>query len=966
MAEDDVAILEDAFAQAVGLRGMARHQFLADFDKKYPHLANKLASLLAADSTISDPIEKPIKASILHAAVEDDDPWLGSDVGVWHVIVRIGSGGMGAVYRAQRQDGEFDQRAALKIMASQLHDPVAMRRFASERQILADLDHPNIARLIDGGSTDTRLPFLVMELVEGTQIDQYCDDNQLTVSQRLRLLVKVCEAVDFAHRKLVVHRDLKPSNILVNAGGEPKLLDFGIAKLLQLPTNEAKAAQTIAPQYVMTPQYASPEQVRGEQVSIAVDIYALGVLLYRLLTGHSPYTTSSGSVHELHSAILNDQPRRPSFVAATNVGAGELTAGSQEETVTGAQIGAQRKVSPAVLRRTIAGDLDTIILKCLHKEPERRYANARELGDDMQRYLQGRPIVARGDDTLYKLLRFAGRNKGVLAASAAAIALLVGTTTFYNFSLAEERDKAKLAASRSAQVASFLQNIFESANPAAAPGDSITARMLLDNGLANVEAIDDPAIKGALLRSMGTSFAELGDRDQARTLLERSINLLRAEGKGSMMELARSLYALSDVDHQTYQLSDALRDRTEAVSLVRSAGNEGREELPAFLSGLATVRSQLQDHHQAIALWREALELQREDGSFGNGLTSDALGDLAVSYDNSGDYEGAIAAGQQALELSEQTLGPLDPNTIVIINNLGLVYGRMGRYDRAAEHAEEAIRRGTRLWPEGHWRLSFFRISLAAQLHGLGKFVAAAEIFERATADIERYEGRESVNFLAYLLVSGNQQLSLGNYVNAQERFETGIRISEKLFGAGGELTVRLRIGLADALVSLAELGRSEEFLRQADGNRESLRRANVLELDLLSARALDARSQHAAAGKLLAKTREAKQSDVGLQSAALIPFLRALTQHHLASAKPQRALQSARAALEIAQSELPDGNWQTALTRAELGSAQIAAGQAQAGRQSLLSALRALNGVLPAENSHIVAIRNQLNSLPS
>ncbi|MEP5937564.1 MAG: serine/threonine-protein kinase [Erythrobacter sp.] len=965
MAEDEIALLEQAFAKAVGLAGKERAQFLADFGEQFPQLTGKLASLLAADSITGDAIEKPIEASILNAVAEPDDPWLGSDVGAWHVVERIGNGGMGTVYRAERQNGEFEQRAALKIMAHHLYDPIAMRRFTAERQILADLDHPNIARLIDGGSTQTRLPFLVMELVEGAQIDQYCDDNQLTITQRLKLLIKVCGAVDYAHRKLVVHRDLKPSNILVNENDEPKLLDFGIAKLLQLPGDEVDLAQTLAPLQVMTPEYASPEQIRGEAVSIAVDIYALGVLLYRLLTGHSPYRTSSASVHELHSAILNDDPPRPSFVAATNVTGATPIVGSLTKSVTGAEIGAQRKISPEALRRSIVGDLDTIILKCLQKEPDRRYANARELADDIHRYIQRRPIVARGDDNFYKLRRFLGRNKAVLAASAAALAMLVGTTTFYTVNLAEERDKAELAANRSQQVASFLQNVFEGANPAAAPGDTITARMLLDSGLRDIEAIEDPAVKGALMRYMGTSYAELGESDQARELLEKSVLLFRTQASGSTMELAHSLNSLAALDHEAYKLSDAMRDRTEAVSLARQAREEGREELPTFLSGLATVRSQLQDHDRAIGLWREALDLQREDGSYGRGLTSDMLGDLAVSYDNSGDYESAIATGLQALEMSEQTLGPLDPNTIVIINNLGLVYGRMGRFGEAAERGREAIRRGEQLWPEGHWRVSFFRITTAAQFHRLGAFADADASLERAVADIQRNEGRESVNYILYLLIAGEQQFDLGNTSEAGELFEQGIPISQSMFGSDGELTVLLQIDLAKALLSSGELKRAEAILGLAQENRASLRRVDSLELDLVTARALDARSRHEEAASMLASALEAKQADVGVQSAAVLPFHRAITWHHLDNEDPERALQSAQIALAIAQGELPERNWQTALAQAELGSAQIAAGQAQAGRQSLLSALAVLNDTLPSENAHISAISDQLAGLP-
>jgi serine/threonine protein kinase len=314
MTRDDWQAIEAAFGKAVSLAAGERERFVGEFDHDHPGLGPQLQRLLEADDKGETELRVRIGEAARDVAGNAADPWIGRDVGAWKITKRLAGGGMGAVFLAERSDGEFRQVAAVKVMAAQLLHPEAVSRFKSERQILANLAHPYIARLIDGGSTDEGLPFLVMEYVEGQPIDVYCEQNELPVEERLALFCRVCDAVDYAHRRLIVHRDLKPGNILVDAKGDPKLLDFGIAKLLHPELSLMRAGATRLEERVLTPEYASPEQVRGDPVTTASDVYSLGVLLYELLSGHAPYRLAGLSLHEVSRVICEVDPRKPSTV----------------------------------------------------------------------------------------------------------------------------------------------------------------------------------------------------------------------------------------------------------------------------------------------------------------------------------------------------------------------------------------------------------------------------------------------------------------------------------------------------------------------------------------------------------------------------------------------------------------------------------------------------------------------------
>jgi serine/threonine-protein kinase len=432
---------------------------------------------------------------------------------------------MGTVYLAERVDGQFEQQVAIKLLKQGLPGEDARRRFLQERQILARLEHPGIARLLDGGVTAEGTPFFVMEHVEGRPVTAYCNEQNFGIEQRLRVFLEICDAVQYAHRNLVVHRDLKPSNILVDAAGRVKLLDFGIAKLLAEGDDGAPAEATRSVLRAMTPEYAAPEQVRGDPVTTATDVYVLGVLLYELLAGQRPYRVGRGPISELERAILEEEPLRPS--ARTTGGAGLPGIGPRE------------------LQRRLRGDLDGIVLKALEKEPERRYPSAEALATDIRRHLQGLPVSAHGDRLAYRTWKFARRHRLSMAAAGLGFLSLIGGligTTWQAQRAAREARKAEV-------VKDFLKSLFSASDPKEAQGKERTARQLLEDGARRIETElkDQPEVQSEVARLIAAVYRELGEYDRAAPLLSADLERHRKLDGPRSLAVAESLTQLADV-----------------------------------------------------------------------------------------------------------------------------------------------------------------------------------------------------------------------------------------------------------------------------------------------------------------------------------------------------------------------------------------------------------------------------------
>src|SRR3984957_15640351 len=458
----------------------------------------------------------------------------GRRIGPYRVLRTLGAGGMGEVYLAERADAEFEQQVAIKVVHSGAVGRGASSRLKIERQILAQLDHPNIAHLLDGGTLPDETAYIVMECAAGTPLDAYCDALPLDVAARLELFQTVCAAVHYAHQNLIVHRDLKPSNILVTRSGVPKLLDFGIAKLLDdRQARHHTLAVTHADLRIITPDHASPEQVRGQAITTASDVYVLGVLLYKLLAGIGPYVIPSTRLTQIERAICEKDPPPPSEMV------------SADESSESKSIAEARGTSAKRLRRTLDGDLNNIVLMAMRKEADRRYGSAEQLSGDIQRYLEGKPVIARRDTVSYRTSKFVKRHWLPVSAAAAATFMIVAfSVTTYEQSLriaaerdraAQQRERAEHERARAEEVSSFLVNLFKLSDPEENRGNQVTARELLDSGAKRLEAglQNQPETKAALLSTVGAVYDSLGQFKDALPILDEALHLQGPSHDGS-------------------------------------------------------------------------------------------------------------------------------------------------------------------------------------------------------------------------------------------------------------------------------------------------------------------------------------------------------------------------------------------------------------------------------------------------
>ncbi|MDX1487803.1 MAG: serine/threonine-protein kinase, partial [Acidiferrobacterales bacterium] len=665
MSDDSLERLKRLFDAAQLHAPEDRSAFLDAVCADDPALRQELDSLLEADDQAEAQafLQQPVSGwptsllGDLGGAAEDE--LIGQHVGPYVVQRHLGQGGMGDVYLALREQ-PFKQYVALKIIRGGMNRREVLARFAVERQILASLNHPNIARLLDGGVTADGLPYFAMEYVKGRPITRYCDENKLPLRAWLRLFQQVCQAVQYAHQNLIIHRDLKPSNILVTETGTIKLLDFGIAKLLNPSMSPVAQPVTRVELRLMTPEYASPEQVRNEQLTTASDVYSLGVILYELLTGHRPYRVAGRPTQEIIEIVCEQDPPAPS-VQISKAETLERSDGSERE-ITPEEVGAKRGTQPERLRRQVRGDLDTIVLMALRKEASRRYGSSEQLEQDIERYLTGLPIVARPNTVRYRLHKLLVRHRAAaVAAVLVVLSLVVGTSAaLWQAERARtERDRARTEAQKAEQarvqaeaVTNFLTGLFEANTPQENHGDDLTARELLERGTERIEQLSDQAsVQAQLLSVIGMVYQSMGQYDDAQQLLEQALFLRREEFGEQSPEVAESL---NDVGFAHYLKGDydaAQPYLQKALTLRRGFSADGHDplEVAESLNLLAAIELRQGDYDAAESLYREALAVRRK-------LLGERHADVATSMNNlarllrlKGDYDEAEGLLNEAL-----------------------------------------------------------------------------------------------------------------------------------------------------------------------------------------------------------------------------------------------------------------------------------------------------------------------------
>jgi serine/threonine-protein kinase len=604
----------------------------------------------------------------LAEASSAEPPPAGRMVGAYRLLGPLGEGGMGTVHLAERADGQFEQQVAIKLLRHGLHSPEAQRRFLLERQILARLEHPAIARLLDGGVTEHGVPFFVMERVEGSPVTTHCRERQLGIADRLRLFLEICDAAQYAHRNLIVHRDLKPSNILVDSAGHVKLLDFGIAKLLADSDDTVPVEATRTLLQALTPEYAAPEQVRGDAITTATDVYSLGVLLYELLTGERPYRVPRGTNVELERAILEQEPARPSARDAR-----------------------------------LRGDLDWIVLKALQKEPERRYASPEALATDLRRHLAGLPVSARADTLAYRARKFVRRHRlGVVAAGLLLLSLvggLVGTSW--------QARRAQREARKAEAVKEFMKSLFAASDPAEAQGKERTARQLLDDGAKRIETelADQPEVQSEVARMIAATYHGLGEYDRALPLLQADLERRRRLDGPRSIAAAETVTQLADLHYDQGHIAEAGPLYEQALAIRREHG-ERSPEVAELLWDLGGIKRNSDDLAGAEQVDTQALQLYIETKGADSKEATWVRESLAIIYAQAGRAGEAVALEQPVAAWRETHDGPDHPTTLIARYNLTTFLLRVGRLAEAAPIIEDVVERQRRVLGPRHDRLA--------------------------------------------------------------------------------------------------------------------------------------------------------------------------------------------------------------------------------------------------------------------
>ncbi len=796
------ALFHEALERAEG----ERSAFLEGACDGDAGLRLEVESLLAAESA-EDRIERAVAGGIVLAAEEDAEASteaIPQRIGPYRLLEEIGRGGLGTVYLAER-DEPFRMQAALKLVRRGLDTEEIMARLRQERQILARLDHPNIARLLDGGSTEDGRPYFVMERVQGEPIDLWCARRGTALLERIDLFVTACGAVQYAHQSLVVHRDLKPSNLLVTEDGVPKLLDFGIAKLLDPEDLALAALATRAEMRLLTPAYASPEQIQGLPLTTATDVYSLGVLLYQLLTGCHPYPLTGRTAAALEREILASEPLPPSEAVGRD--------------------GAEARR----LRRRLQGDLDTIVLTALRKEPRERYASVEQLADDLRRHLAGLPVRARRSTLAYRAGRFARRHRTAISAAAlAAAGLIAGTAAALwqasQAGQARARAEGLLAESevqrtKAERISAFLVDLFEISEPERARGATMTAREILDRGAEGIrnDLAREPEAQAVLLLTVGQVYQKLGLYAEAEPPLRQALDLRKRVLGGGHADTAASHSGLGLllIDRGAYEEAEGHLRQALAI---RRRGGAGAE-MGKCLNDLGLVLYYQGRIEEAGAFLRFALAVRQRSLGPSHPDVGETLNNQAAIRLQLRDWKAGEEALRQALAIHRVAYGNDHPEVAITLSNLGVALERQGSLEEAETVLREALAIRQKLLGRAHPEVAETLSNLSQVQRRRGDLAAARASLKEAVALDREALGRDHPTVAVLLGNLGEVELAAGDFDRAEAAFREMLRIRGLGVPAGGQGTAGTAFPLGKlGLVALSrgDPRSAEPLLREA------------------------------------------------------------------------------------------------------------------------------------------------------
>ncbi len=730
--------ISELFERATECPPQERDEFLRSLTSESPTVIAELRALLAThDEATLHALDRVLGDAVGEIArdVAAGQVVMPERIGPYRIVREVGRGGMGVVYLAQRDDGQFEQDVALKVVRQGMDTDEVRQRFVFERQVLAKLQHPGIANLLDGGIDDEGRPYFALEYIDGQPLFDYCDDQALSVDQRLRIFLRVCDAVQYAHQALIVHRDLKPSNILVTSSGEPRLLDFGIAKLLETSNIVSDAPLTEIGMSLLTPEYGAPEQLRGESVTTAADVYALGVILYELLSGRRPYHFDNRSPVAVYEALVNTTPQPPS----TSV---------MREPSTMTSVAQRRGTTAPRLRRRLRGDLDVIAMTAMAKEPERRYESAGALASDIRRFLDQRAINARAESLSYRVGKFFRRHTLASVSGVVVVASLIGGLSIAAW---QGRVAAREGAKADA-VSTFLVDMLASADPDKAKGRDLTVRELVDAAVLRLDeaedAVPDPEVEATLRGTLGSTLRGIGEYDEAITQYQRALTLTQSGTPHLQMksDLGATYFDAGQLDNAQAMYQEVLDASVAQLGDAHAISQQARLRYAGihFRRGdLAAAEVLLKD---VVAARVQSLGPDHID-------TLTAQSNLATTVAQLGRNEESAVMLRDIVERLIKLRGERDRRALFAMSNLGNAEAALGNLDKALEWNGRTVTIRRDLLEADHPELLADMVRLAGVYHQMDRRAEAQALFEEAIPLSQQRLGKDNA---WTLLAEGN------------------------------------------------------------------------------------------------------------------------------------------------------------------------------------------------------------------
>ena len=783
--------IQTVFHDAVELPEAERVGFVRSNCFADEQLASEVLAMLQHDSYGKGLLDQDL-AETAQKTFAASDSFARKRYGAYQVMRLLGEGGMGVVYLAERTD--LRSRVAIKVLRDAWLSPARRERFAVEQRTLAQLNHPSIARLYDAAVLPDGTPYFVMEYVEGVPLTQHCREKKCSIEQRLLLFRSVCEAVQHAHGHAVIHRDLKPSNILVKDDGSVHLLDFGIAK--EIESLDMRVDQTMTGLRFMTPAYAAPEQVRGDRIGVATDVYSLGVILYELLTNESPFDLSNLTPAEAASIIADYDPGKPSAAVRRKR--------------------PQPDSNASQVTQTAWADLDVLCLTAMHKDPQRRYASVEGLIRDLDHYKDGEPLEARPDALSYRAAKFFRRNRRAVLSTALVFAVIMAIAAFFTVRLAKARDAAIAEAARTQRIQRFMGNLFQGGDASAGPDDNLRVVTLLERGRQQAQSLNsEPEAQAELYETLGTLYENLGKFDQADSLLNSALAKRESLFGHDSPQAAETLVDLGLLRDDQARLPEAEQFVREGLTIEKRHLAPNHPSIAKATTALGKVLEDRGSYNAAIRTLDESVRLQSPNGAVTPELAG-SLYELANSHFYTGHYDTAESLNQQLLPMYRQLYGEQHPRVADVLVNLAAIRHDRGRYQEAEPLERQALEIVQGWYGKDSPATASDLTMLARTLVFENRFDEATTLLQRSLAIKERVYGSVHPSVASSLNELGNTAAKQGHYDVAEKYFSRMAEIYHSIYGDHHYLLGIAISNLAGAYAGKQEWARAEPLFRQA------------------------------------------------------------------------------------------------------------------------------------------------------